>query len=49
MNFSYDFCPNHLIRLVANIKRKFSKIFKTILLRNHKGDEADNWHTILGN
>ena len=25
------------------------KMFKNLLLRNHKGDEAETWHTCLGN
>ena len=24
------------------------KMFKNLLLRNHKGDEAETWHTCLG-
>ena len=24
------------------------KMFKNLLLRNHIGDEAENWHTCLG-
>ena len=27
----------------------FVKMFKNLLLRNHKGDEAETWHTCLGN
>ena len=26
----------------------FVKMFKNLLLRNHKGDEAETWHTCLG-
>ena len=26
----------------------FVKMFKNLLLRNHKGDEAEPWHTCLG-
>ena len=26
----------------------FLKMFKNLLLRNHKGDEAETWHTCLG-
>ena len=26
----------------------FIKMFKNLLLRNHKGDEAETWHTCLG-
>ena len=26
----------------------FVKMFKNLLLRNHKGDEAETWHTYLG-
>ena len=26
----------------------FVKLFKNLLLRNHKGDEAETWHTCLG-
>ena len=25
----------------------FVKMFKNLLLRNHKGDEAETWHTCL--
>ena len=30
------------------MKGKFSKNVLKILLRNHKGDEAEIWHTCLG-
>ena len=26
----------------------FVKVFKNLLLRNHTGDEAETWHTCLG-
>ena len=26
----------------------FFKMFKNLLLKNHKGDEAETWHTCLG-
>ena len=26
----------------------FVKMFKNLLLRNHKEDEAESWHTLLG-
>ena len=26
----------------------FVKMFKNLLLRKHKGDEAETWHTCLG-
>ena len=26
----------------------FIKMFKNLLIRNHKGDEAETWHTCLG-
>ena len=26
----------------------FVKMFKNLFLRNHKGDEAETWHTWLG-
>ena len=26
----------------------FVKMFKKLLLRNHKGDEAETWHKCLG-
>ena len=26
----------------------FVKMFKSLLLRNHMGDEAETWHTCLG-
>ena len=26
----------------------FIKMFKNLLLRNHKADEAETWHTCLG-
>ena len=26
----------------------FVTMFKNLLLRNHKGDEAETWHTCLG-
>ena len=26
----------------------FVKMFKNLLLRNNKGDEAETWHTCLG-
>ena len=26
----------------------FVKMFKNLLLRNHKGNEAETWHTCLG-
>ena len=26
----------------------FVKMFKNLLLRNHKGGEAETWHTCLG-
>ena len=26
----------------------FVKMFKNLLLRNHKGDEAETWHTCIG-
>ena len=26
----------------------FVKMFKNLLLRNHKGYEAESWHTCLG-
>ena len=26
----------------------FVKMFKNLLLRNHKGDEAETWHIYLG-
>ena len=26
----------------------FVKMFKNLLLRNHKGDEVETWHTCLG-
>ena len=26
----------------------FVKMFKNLLLRNHKGDEAETWHTCQG-
>ena len=29
-------------------KLNFRKTFKNLLLRNHKGDEAETWHTCLG-
>ena len=39
----------NLIGCRGSIKRKFNENILKILLRNHKGDEVDNWHTILGN
>ena len=39
----------NLIGWRGDIKGKFSKkIFKILLLRNCKEDEADNWHTCIG-
>ena len=41
---SYDF------RLVVGAAKRveFLKMFKNLLLRNHKGDEAETWHICLG-
>ena len=52
-------CPLRFIRLLSKSvnligcrrgkKRSiFVKMFKNLLLRNHKGDEAESWHTCLG-
>ena len=51
-------CPLRFIRLLSKSvnligcrrgKRvNFVKMFKNLLLRNHKGDEAETWHTCLG-
>ena len=46
---SYDFCLNRWIWLVVGAAKRvdFLKMFKN-LLRNHKGYEAETWHTCLG-
>ena len=40
-----------LIGCQGHMKGKFSKNVKNLLFRNHKGDEAETWHTCtcLGN
>ena len=34
--------------LTGDIKVKFSKNFKILLLENRKEDEAETWHTYIG-
>ena len=34
--------------LTGDIKGKFSKIFKILLFKNRKEDEAETWHTFIG-
>ena len=52
-------CPLRFIRLLSKsvnligCRRDkkgsiFVKMFKNLLLRNHKGDEAETWHTCIG-
>ena len=38
----------NLIGCRAAKRVEFLKMFKNLLLRNHKGDEAETWHTCLG-
>ena len=38
----------NLIGCRCGKKGPFVKMFKNLLLRNHKGDEAETWHTCLG-
>ena len=50
LHVSYDLCPNRFIKLVdgATLRVNFRKIFKILLLRNRKADEAETWHTCKG-
>ena len=47
---SYDFCRIGEFDWLS-VRQKgsiFVKMFENLLLRNHKEDEAETWHTCLG-